>query len=63
MDKLMAACADPENVAARNLLSYTRANGVTGVAARMLLASRQERDFILTLIRIAITEHDRRLAA
>ena len=60
IEKLVAACADPDNTSVRNLFAYSGARTVTGIIARMTLVSPEDRTVLIELIRRAIAEHDER---
>ncbi len=54
LGKLIAACSDPANIAARDLLEFARVTSATGLAVRMVVARDAERDAILQMARVAM---------
>ena len=59
IEKLVKACGDPRNTAALNLLTYAGAYSVSGVLARIMQVSGEEREVLLKLIAGALAEHER----
>jgi hypothetical protein len=57
--KLVAACNDPKNTAAANLLAFSGTRTVSGVIAKLMRSSGEERETLLQLIHRAIEEHTR----
>jgi hypothetical protein len=56
---LVAACNDPNNAAAANLLAFSGTRTVSGVIAKLVRSGGEERETLLQLIRSAIHEHNR----
>ena len=49
------ACADPDNAAAKGLMLSVGASSASGVLARIVVASDEDRERLIALIRRAIT--------
>jgi hypothetical protein len=63
IENLMAALDDTRNAAAAALLAYSGAQSVSGIVARLVVASDAEQFVLQTLIRTALDEHERITAA
>ena len=59
ISKLVAACNDAKNTAAANMLAFTGTRTISGVIAKLVRATGEERDTLLRLIRATLDEHDR----
>ena len=57
IERLVAACNDSDNNAARNLFAYSGAQTVTGIIARLTIATPEMRAVLHVLIHRAIAEH------
>ena len=54
---LVAACADRNHTAGRDLLAFTGAQSFSGVMARLALSTPREREQLLAIIRRIIKDH------
>ena len=54
---LVAACADRNHAAGRDLLAFTGAQSFSGVMARLALSTPREREQLLAIIRRIISDH------
>lgn len=59
ISKLLAACNDPNNRAASNLLAFAGTRTISGVIAKLMRSSGSEHETLLQLIRSALEEHAR----
>ena len=59
IEKLVAAFDDRRNHQAASLLAYAGVRTASGVIARLVFASDEERDMLMRLIRATLEEHDR----
>jgi len=53
--RFVEACNDPTNAAARETMRASGASSASGVVARLILSSGEQRDQLLNLIRLAIS--------
>ena len=59
ISSLLAACNDPNNTSASNLLAFAGTRTISGVIAKLMRSTGSEHETLLKLIRSALDEHAR----